>query len=81
MDCDIRACYIKPYTVTTISENFSSRLKNILKRDFSPDKPNAVWCSDTLMPITIPAESTATADTALRSNMKKCITEHTPLYS
>ena len=30
----IRACYIKPYTVTTISE------------DFSPDKPNAVWCTD-----------------------------------
>ena len=42
----IRACYIKPYTVTTISEDFSSRLKNILKRDFSPDKPNAVWCTD-----------------------------------
>ena len=42
----IRACYVKPYTITTISEDFSCRLKNILKRDFSPDKPNAVWCTD-----------------------------------
>ena len=42
----IRACYVRPYTVTTISEDFSSRLKNILKRDFSPEMPNAVWCTD-----------------------------------
>ena len=42
----IRACWIKPYTVTTISEDFSGQLKNILKRDFDPDEPNAVWCTD-----------------------------------
>lgn len=42
----IRACLVKPYTVTTHSENFSDELKNILQRDFSPNKPNAVWCTD-----------------------------------
>lgn len=42
----IRACWVKPYTVTTHSEDFSNGLKNILKRNFSPDTPNAVWCTD-----------------------------------
>lgn len=42
----IRACWVSPYTVTTVSENFSDELKNILARDFSPEKPNAVWCTD-----------------------------------
>lgn len=42
----IRACWVKPYTVTTHSEDFSDNLKNILRRDFSPKSPNAVWCTD-----------------------------------
>lgn len=42
----IRAQYVKPYTVTTRDSDFSSRLKNILKREFNPTKPNAVWCTD-----------------------------------
>jgi len=42
----IRACWVKPYTVTTHSEDFSDELKNILRRNFSPEKPNAVWCTD-----------------------------------
>ena len=42
----ISACWVKPYTVTTHSEDFSDRLKNILKRNFSPKSPNAVWCTD-----------------------------------
>lgn len=42
----IRACYTKPYTVTTISEDFTDRLHNILSRDFNPDRPDAVWCTD-----------------------------------
>lgn len=42
----IRACWTKPYTVTTHSEDFSDKLKNILNRDFSPEEPNAVWCTD-----------------------------------
>ena len=42
----IKACWIRPYTVTTHSEDFSDKLKNILKRDFSPKSPNAVWCTD-----------------------------------
>ena len=42
----IRACWVRPYTVTTHSENFSDELRNILNRDFSPKEPNAVWCTD-----------------------------------
>ncbi len=42
----IKACYIKPQTKTTISKDFSSKLKNILKRDFNPEKPDAAWCTD-----------------------------------
>lgn len=42
----IRACWVKPYTVTTHSEDFSNRLKNMLKRNFRPKLPNAVWCTD-----------------------------------
>lgn len=42
----IRACWVRPYTVTTHSENFSDELKNVLQRDFSPKEPNAVWCTD-----------------------------------
>lgn len=38
----ISACWVKPCTVTTRSEDFSDRLKNILKRNFSPKSPNAV---------------------------------------
>ena len=42
----IRACWVKPRTFTTHSVDFSEKLKNILARIFSPDKPNAVWCTD-----------------------------------
>jgi len=42
----IKAHYIKPYTITTRDSNFSSRLKNVLKRDFAPTKPDSAWCSD-----------------------------------
>ena len=40
------ACVVKPYTVTTHSEDFSGKLKNVLKREFSPEVPNVVWCTD-----------------------------------
>ena len=42
----IKACWVRPYTVTTHSEDFSSKLRNVLSRNFSPSKPNAVWCTD-----------------------------------
>lgn len=42
----IKAQYIKPYTVTTIDSDFSSKLKNILEENFNPSEPDAVWCSD-----------------------------------
>jgi transposase InsO family protein len=43
---NLKARYIKPYTQTTISENFSSKLKNLLNRHFNPTKPDCAWCTD-----------------------------------
>lgn len=42
----IRALYRRPYAKTTISVDFTDKLKDLLKRDFSPEQPNAVWCTD-----------------------------------
>lgn len=42
----IKAQWVKPYTVTTIDSDFSSKLKNILDEKFNPDEPDAVWVSD-----------------------------------
>ena len=42
----LKAVYVRPYTVTTISEDFTSKLKNTLSRQFSPEKPNTVWVTD-----------------------------------
>lgn len=42
----IKACYIKPYTRTTIDPDFDNKLKNLLEGQFNPEKPNAIWCSD-----------------------------------
>ena len=42
----IKAHYIKPYTITTKDYDFSIKLKNILKRNFNPEKPNSAWCTD-----------------------------------
>lgn len=38
--------YIKPWTKTTKNSDFSKELKNVIKRDFNPTKPNSVWCTD-----------------------------------
>ena len=45
-ELQIKAQYIKPYTVTTIDSDFSTELKNILDEEFNPAEPNAIWCSD-----------------------------------
>lgn len=42
----IKAQWVKPYTVTTIDSDFSSKLTNILDEKFNPTKPDAVWVSD-----------------------------------
>ena len=42
----IRACYRKHRTRTTRDSDFSSRLKNILDRNFQPERPDAAWCTD-----------------------------------
>lgn len=43
---EIKAQYVKPYTVTTIDPDFSEELENILDEQFDPAEPDAVWCSD-----------------------------------
>jgi len=42
----IKAHYAKPWTRTTRDSDFSKELINIIKRDFSPLRPNCVWCTD-----------------------------------
>lgn len=42
----IKAKYVHHTTITTHSEDFSSKLKNLLKRDFNPNRPDACWCTD-----------------------------------
>jgi len=42
----LKAHYAKPWTKTTKDCDFSKELKNVLKRNFNPVKPNAVWCTD-----------------------------------
>ncbi|MFL0198889.1 IS3 family transposase, partial [Clostridium sp. WILCCON 0269] len=42
----IKAHYIKPYTITTRDSDFSSKLENILNKQFNPTAPNAAWCTD-----------------------------------
>ena len=45
-ECGMRACYRKHRTRTTRDSDFSSSLKNILNRDFQPERPDAAWCTD-----------------------------------
>lgn len=42
----IKAQWVSPWTVTTIDSDFSSELQNVLQREFNPDRPNAIWCTD-----------------------------------
>lgn len=43
---EIKAQYVKPYTVTTKDSDFSSKLENVLNEQFNPSAPNGVWCTD-----------------------------------
>ena len=43
---NLKAKYIKPWTKTTISLDFSSKLENLLNRHFNPAKPDCAWCTD-----------------------------------
>ena len=45
-DMHIHAWYRRPYTRTTFRADFTDRLKDLLNREFSPEQPNAVWCTD-----------------------------------
>lgn len=43
---NLKARYIKPYIQTTISQDFSSILENLLNRHFNPTRPDAAWSTD-----------------------------------
>ena len=43
---NLKAKYIKPYIQTTVSHDFSDKLKNLLNRHYNPTKPNVAWCTD-----------------------------------
>ncbi|QWC00776.1 IS3 family transposase [Mycoplasmatota bacterium] len=45
-DMDIRAIYTKKWIKTTVNSDFSSKLKNILKRNFNVNDLNTVWVTD-----------------------------------
>lgn len=45
-ELNIKAIWVKPYTRTTLDSNFSTKLENILDRDFNPKEPDEVWCTD-----------------------------------
>ena len=42
----LKAHYIKPYTITTKDCDFSNKLKNILDWEFSPKRSNEACCTD-----------------------------------
>ena len=42
----IRAQWVKHWIATTRNSDFSRQLHNILDEQFSPSRPNAVWCTD-----------------------------------
>ena len=43
---NIKAKYIKPSIQTTVSHDFSDKLKNLLIRHYNPIRPNVAWCTD-----------------------------------
>ena len=45
-EMEIKAQYVKPYTVTTKDSDFSSELINVLDEQFNPEHPKATWCTD-----------------------------------
>lgn len=44
----IKVHYIKPLIVITCDSDFSVNLKNVLKRNFYPTKPNTTLCFDNI---------------------------------
>lgn len=45
-EMDIRAVYRKKWVATTIESDFSTKLTNLLRRNFKTSKPNTIWCTD-----------------------------------
>ena len=45
-ESQIKSLWVKKGIKTTINPDFSSTLKNVLKRNFNPSKPNEIWVTD-----------------------------------
>ena len=45
-EMDIRAIYRSKWVRTTVDSDFSSRLENLVKREFDTDKSNSLWVKD-----------------------------------
>lgn len=43
---NLKAKYIKPYIQTTVSHDFSNKLKNLLNRHYNPTRPNVACRTD-----------------------------------
>lgn len=42
----IRTQWVKPWAATTRHSDFSNQLHNILDEQFTPERPDTVWCTD-----------------------------------
>lgn len=45
-ELDIRTIYRSKWIRTTVDSDFSSKLENLVKREFKTDKPNRLWVTD-----------------------------------
>lgn len=45
-ELDIRAIYRSKWIKTTVDSDFSTKLENLVKREFDTDKPNSLWVTD-----------------------------------
>ncbi|GED50114.1 hypothetical protein CMA01_25240 [Carnobacterium maltaromaticum] len=45
-EAQIKAQYVKKFVKTTLNSDFSSKLTNLLNRQFNPKQPDSYWCSD-----------------------------------
>ena len=45
-EMELKPHYTKRWTRTIRNSDFSKELKNVIKRDFNPAKPNNAWCTD-----------------------------------
>lgn len=50
----IKARYVRHYTKSTISEDYSTKIYNLLSRHFNSTKTNTVWCTHPICGYIVP---------------------------